>query len=88
MIGLLRGLVVEIGEEEALIDVAGVGYVVRCGARTLARLPAAGEATTVRIEAENANHVRHVFRRNIARARPKEKVCLWLTIDYRLRRAW
>ena len=52
MIGLLRGLVVEIGEEEALIDVAGVGYVVRCGARTLARLPAAGEATTLRIETQ------------------------------------
>ena len=52
MIGLLRGLVAEIGEEEALIDVAGVGYVVRCGARTLARLPAAGEATTLRIETQ------------------------------------
>jgi Holliday junction DNA helicase RuvA len=52
MIGFLRGLVAEIGEEEALIDIAGVGYVVRCGARTLARLPAAGEATTLRIETQ------------------------------------
>src|SRR5215472_6793975 len=52
MIGFLRGLVVEIGEEEALIDVAGVGYVVRCGARTLARLPPVGEETMLRIETQ------------------------------------
>ena len=43
MIGRLRGLVAEVGEEEALIDVAGVGYVVRCGSRTLGHLPAMGE---------------------------------------------
>ena len=45
MIGRLRGLVAEVGEEDALIDVAGVGYVVRCGSRTLERLPAPGEET-------------------------------------------
>jgi holliday junction DNA helicase RuvA len=50
VIGRLRGLVAEIGEEEALIDVGGVGYVVRCGARTLGRLPALGEETVVQIE--------------------------------------
>lgn len=38
MIGRLTGEVAEVGAEDALIDVAGVGYVVRCGARTLARL--------------------------------------------------
>jgi len=43
MIGRLRGLVVEVGEEEALIDVGGVGYVVRCGGRTLGHLPAWGK---------------------------------------------
>ena len=37
MIGRLRGAVAEAGEEDALIDVGGVGYVVRCGARTLQR---------------------------------------------------
>ncbi|HTX48762.1 MAG TPA: Holliday junction branch migration protein RuvA [Caulobacteraceae bacterium] len=50
MIRRLRGLVAEIGEEEALIDVGGVGYAVRCGARTLGRLPPLGEEATLHIE--------------------------------------
>ncbi len=50
MIGRLRGVVAEIGEEEALIDVGGVGYLVRCGARTLARLPALGDEALLHIE--------------------------------------
>ncbi len=50
MIGRLRGILAEVGEEEALIDVGGVGYLVRCGARTLSRLPAAGEEVTAHIE--------------------------------------
>jgi Holliday junction DNA helicase RuvA len=52
MIGRLRGEVAEIGEEEALIDVGGVGYVVRCGARTLGRLPATGETTILQVESQ------------------------------------
>ena len=52
MIGRLWGVVAEVGEEEALIDVAGVGYVVRCGSRTLGRLPAMGEAATLHIESQ------------------------------------
>jgi Holliday junction DNA helicase RuvA len=52
MIGRLRGLVAESSEEEALIDVAGVGYVVRCGARTLARLPLVGEETVLHVESQ------------------------------------
>jgi Holliday junction DNA helicase RuvA len=51
MIGRLRGEVAEVGEEEALIDVAGVGYVVRCGARTLSRLPP-GEAAVLHVETQ------------------------------------
>ncbi|ALL14561.1 Holliday junction branch migration protein RuvA [Caulobacter henricii] len=52
MIGRLRGAVAEVGEEEALIDVMGVGYVVRCGSRTLSRLPALGEETLLHIESQ------------------------------------
>lgn len=52
MIGRLRGMVAEIGEEEALIDVLGVGYVVRCGSRTLQRLPALGEETVLHIDSQ------------------------------------
>jgi holliday junction DNA helicase RuvA len=52
MIGRLRGAVAEIGEEDALIDVMGVGYVVRCGSRTLARLPAIGDETLLHIESQ------------------------------------
>jgi Holliday junction DNA helicase RuvA len=52
MIGRLRGAVAEVGEEEALIDVHGVGYVVRCGARTLSHLPAPGEETLLHVETQ------------------------------------
>lgn len=45
MIGRLRGIVVEAGEAEAILDVNGVGYVVQAGSRTLSRLPVDGEAT-------------------------------------------
>ena len=51
MIGLLRGTVAAIGEEAALIDVNGVGYVAFAGARTLARL-AIGEAAVLHIETQ------------------------------------
>lgn len=52
MIGRLRGLVDELGEDEAIIDVSGVGYVVRCGAKTLSRLPAVGEAAALHVETQ------------------------------------
>ena len=50
MIGRLRGVLAEAGEEDALVDVAGVGYVVRCGSRTLARLPAPGDEVLLHVE--------------------------------------
>src|SRR4029079_1124620 len=52
MIGRLRGILAEAGEEEALIDVVGVGYVVRCVSRTLGRLPPVGEETLLHIESQ------------------------------------
>ena len=52
MIGRLRGQVADIQEEEAVVDVGGVGYVVRCGARTLQRLPALGEEVTLDIDSQ------------------------------------
>jgi Holliday junction DNA helicase RuvA len=52
MIGRLRGALAEAGEEDALIDVMGVGYVVRCGVRTLSRLPAIGEETLLHVESQ------------------------------------
>jgi Holliday junction DNA helicase RuvA len=52
MIGRLRGLLAEVAEDEAVIDVGGVGYVVRCGARTLSRMPPVGEETVLHIETQ------------------------------------
>jgi Holliday junction DNA helicase RuvA len=52
VIGRLRGVLAEVGEETALIDVGGVGYVVRCGARTLSRLPPIGDEMTLHIETQ------------------------------------
>lgn len=47
MIAKLKGLLDETGADWAVIDVAGVGYLVHCSARTLAALGEAGEAVTV-----------------------------------------
>jgi Holliday junction DNA helicase RuvA len=52
MIGRLHGVVAEVAEEDALIDVAGVGYVVRCGARTLGRLPEIGHEAVLHVETQ------------------------------------
>ena len=50
MIGKLKGVIDEIGEDNCIVDVHGVGYVVFCSSRTLAVLPGPGEAVTLYIE--------------------------------------
>ena len=50
MIGKLKGVVDEIGEDHCIVDVQGVGYVAWCSARTLAALPSPGEAVVLYIE--------------------------------------
>ncbi|HEX7800379.1 MAG TPA: OB-fold domain-containing protein, partial [Asticcacaulis sp.] len=52
MIGRLRGLLLERGEEEALVECAGVGYIVRCGVRTLADLPDLGREVILHIDSQ------------------------------------
>jgi Holliday junction DNA helicase RuvA len=54
MIGKLKGIIDSYGEDNVILDVGGVGYLVHCSARTLQALPAAGEPVTLAIE----THVR------------------------------
>jgi len=44
MIGMLKGTVIVIGNDEAIIDVGGVGYLVKCSGRTLSMLTVGAEA--------------------------------------------
>jgi Holliday junction DNA helicase RuvA len=54
MIGKLKGVIDSYGEDNVVLDVGGVGYLVHCSARTLQMLPAPGEAAILSIE----THVR------------------------------
>ena len=54
MIAKLSGLLDSIGDDHALVDVGGVGYLVFCSARTLRTLPRVGDATSLFVE----THVR------------------------------
>ena len=54
MIASLKGILDSTGEDWAVVDVGGVGYLVFCSGRTLAAMPAPGEAVALRIE----THVR------------------------------
>jgi Holliday junction DNA helicase RuvA len=54
MIGKLKGVVDSYGEDHAIIDVHGVGYVVHCSSRTLQRLAGSGQGAVLSIE----THVR------------------------------
>lgn len=54
MIAKLAGVLDSVGEDWAVIDVAGVGYLVYCSARTLRTLPAPGAPVRLFVE----THVR------------------------------
>ena len=52
MIGKLKGIVDEVDEEELILDVGGVGYLVAASARTLRALPPVGQAAALHIETQ------------------------------------
>jgi Holliday junction DNA helicase RuvA len=54
MIAKLAGLLDSVGDDRAVVDVGGVGYLVFCSGRTMRALPAAGQPVVVHIE----THVR------------------------------
>ena len=54
MIGKLKGIIDSYGEDNIILDVNGVGYLVHCSARTLQELPGTGQPATLSIE----THVR------------------------------
>ena len=54
MIAKLKGVIDSTGSDHVVVDVHGVGYLVFCPARTLARLPGDGEPASLFIE----THVR------------------------------
>lgn len=54
MIASLKGIIEQVGEDCAVIETGGVGYLVFCSSRTLSALPGVGEAAALKIE----THVR------------------------------
>ena len=50
MIARLRGILAAIGDDHAIVDVAGVGYLVTIAPATLERLPRVGEAVELHTE--------------------------------------
>lgn len=54
MIGRLTGAAEVLGDDRALVDVAGVGYLVFCSGRTLGQISGAGQTVQLHIE----THVR------------------------------
>ncbi len=50
MIGKLKGIVDVVREDQLILDVHGVGYLVHCSARTLDALPRGGETVALFIE--------------------------------------
>jgi Holliday junction DNA helicase RuvA len=52
MIAKLTGILDSTGEDWAVVDVSGVGYLVHCSARTLSALPRKGEAVRLFVDTQ------------------------------------
>jgi len=61
LIAKLKGLLDETGKGFAVIDVAGVGYLVFCASRTLSAMPAIGQPVALHIETHIREDHIHLF---------------------------
>ena len=61
MIAKLTGILDSIGEDAAVVDVAGVGYLLYCSGRTLSRLPAVGVGLSLAVETHVREDHIHLF---------------------------
>lgn len=79
MIAKLTGLLDSTGDGLAVIDVSGVGYLVFCSARTLDKLPGAGERVSVHVD----THVRedHIHLYGFADPAERDWFRLLLTVQ-------
>ena len=79
MIASLKGTLESIGEDWAVIDVAGVGYLAFCSTRTLANMPARGAPLHLLIE----THVRedHIHLYGFAEAAERDWFRLLTTVQ-------
>lgn len=69
MIAKLAGIIDQVGAEQVIIDVGGVGYLAFCSARTIGRLPPPGAAARLLIE----THVREDHIHLYGFAEPEER---------------
>lgn len=56
MIAKLAGVLDLLGDDHVVVDVGGVGYLVHCSARTLARCPAPGSPVSLVVETQAREH--------------------------------
>ena len=79
MIAKLAGLLDSAGSDSAIVDVGGVGYLVFCSGRTLAKLPAKGAPVSLLVE----THVRedHIHLYGFADAAEREWFRLLTTVQ-------
>jgi Holliday junction DNA helicase RuvA len=79
MIASLKGIVESVGEDGAVIETGGVGYLVFCSSRTLSAMPAVGKAVALKIE----THVRedHIHLYGFASAAERDWFRLLITVQ-------